>query len=182
MFSYKPFFTTINYFWRSYTTFDGFRRLYTAFGVYILLSTAICYFRRLYTTFSFRDDTHMTSLKIVQYSRPPTPLVHLRPKLFHPLDLGRPISDEPPLPQMTTNQLKENIIQGWLLHVIRSFLQVGFRFFFYQLINLVWLSFDFFSFNWSLINISPSSWLYSLVCAVIQRYQEMSFICNYSHF
>ena len=83
--------------------------------------------------------------------------------------------------QMITNQLKEKIIQGWLLHVIRTFLQVGFRFQ-YQPINLVWLSFDFFSFSWSLTIISPSSWLYTLACAVVQKYQEMSFIYNYSHF
>ena len=38
------------------------------------------------------DDTHM-SMKIVQFSRPPTPsppLVHLHPKFFHPLYLERP--------------------------------------------------------------------------------------------
>ena len=45
--------------------------------------------------FSIRDDTHMKSMKIFQFSRSPTPLDHLRPKLFHPFDLGRPISDEP---------------------------------------------------------------------------------------
>ena len=40
------------------------------------------------------DDTHMTSMKIVQFSRRLTPLVRLRPKFFHPHDLGRPISKE----------------------------------------------------------------------------------------
>ena len=95
-----------------------------------------------------RDDTHMTSMNIVQFSRPPTSLVHLQPKFFHPPDLGRPISiDRPPPPlQIITNRLKENIIQGRLLYVIRSFLQVGFRFQ-YQLINLIRLSFEFFSFS-----------------------------------
>ena len=45
-----------------------------------------------------KDDTHMTSMKIVQFSRPPPPpLAHLRPKFFHPLNLGSPISNEPPL-------------------------------------------------------------------------------------
>ena len=38
----------------------------------------------------------MTSMKIVEFLKSPTPLVHLRPKFFHPLDLGRPISNEPP--------------------------------------------------------------------------------------
>ena len=50
--------------------------------------------------------------------------------------------------KMIANQLKENIIHGWLLSVTRSILKTGFCFQ-YQLINLVWLSFDFFSFRWS---------------------------------
>ena len=68
----------------------------------------------------------------------------------------------PPL-QMITNQLKENVIQGWLIYVIKSFLQVGFHFQ-YQLINLVWLSFDFFSFSWSL-TICFFVALYSCLCS-----------------
>ena len=50
----------------------------------------------------------MTSMKIVQFSRPPTPFVHMRTIFLHPFDLERPISDL----QVITNQLKENIIQG----------------------------------------------------------------------
>ena len=55
---------------------------------------------------------------------------------------------ERPRKYLGTIQLKENIIQGWLLYVIRSFPQVVFRFQ-YQLINLVWLSIDLFLFSWS---------------------------------
>ena len=66
--------------------------------------------------------------------------------------------------QMITSQLKENIIQGWVLYVIKPFLKVGFSFQ-YQLIILVWLYFDFFS----------------IVCIVVQKYHEMSFIYNASH-
>ena len=100
----------------------------------------------------------MTSMKIVQFSRPPTPLVHLRPKFFHPpWPWTSNFKWTPPL-QMMTNQLKENIIQGWLLYVIRSFLYFGSRFQ-YQLINqLIFLL------------------LYTLVCAVAQKYHEMSFV------
>ena len=109
------------------------------------------------------DDAHMTTMKILQFSRASTPLVHLCAKFFHPLDLARPISNEPPTPlQMITNQLNENIIQGWLLYVIKPYVQVGFRFQ-YELINLVWLSFDFFSFSWSL-SICFVVALYSCVC------------------
>ena len=38
-----------------------------------------------------RDDTHMTSMKVVQFSKPPT---HCPSKFFHPLDLGRSISNK----------------------------------------------------------------------------------------
>ena len=93
-----------------------------------------------------RDDTHVPSRKVVQFSRLPTPVVQLRPKFFHPLDLESPISNDPPSPlQMGTNHLKWNNPR-WLLYVIRSFIQVGFRFQ-YQVINFVWLSIDIFSFS-----------------------------------
>ena len=116
-----------------------------------------------YISADFRDDTHMTAMKIVQFSRPSTPLVHLHPKFFHPLDLQSPILNETPPLQMINNQLQKNIIQGWLLYVTNSFLQFGFRIQ-YQRINLAWLSFDFFSFTCSL-----TIWLYTLVCAVEQK-------------
>ena len=45
-----------------------------------------------------RDDTHMLSMKLAQFSRSPTHFVYLHPKFFHPLDLGRPISNGPPSP------------------------------------------------------------------------------------
>ena len=85
----------------------------------------------------------------------------------------------PPL-QMKTNRLKENIIEGWLLCVIGSFLQIGFRFH-YQLINLVWLSFDFFSFSCSLTFCFFVD-LYSCVCSCPKISRNVSFIYNYSHF
>ena len=49
---------------------------------------------------ALRNDTHMVFMKIIEFSKslPPSPLVHLRPKFFHPLDLGRPTSNEPPCP------------------------------------------------------------------------------------
>ena len=111
----------------------------------------------------------------------------------------------PPPLQIIANQFKENIIQGWLLYLVRPFLQVGFRFQ-HQLINLMWLSIDFFSFSWSQSrpqstlkqlknSFSPSSysvkirqdqgwakaslstfsWLYFLVCAGVQKYHKTFF-------
>ena len=49
-----------------------------------------------------------------------------------------------------------------------------------KLINLDWLSFDFF--HLADASLSDLSWLYTLVCAVFQKYNEMFFIYNYSHF
>ena len=48
--------------------------------------------------FIFRDDTHMASMRIVQFSRSLTLFVQLRPIFFHSLDLGRPIRNEHPSP------------------------------------------------------------------------------------
>ena len=61
----------------------------------------------------FRDDTHMTSMKIVQLFKTPHP-PYLHPKFVHPFHLGRPNSSEPPPPpplRMITNKFKENILQ-----------------------------------------------------------------------
>ena len=72
-----------------------------------------------------------------------------------------------PTPTLTSpndNQLiKRKYNPRWLLYVIRSFLQVGFRFQ-YQFINLARLSLDLFSFSWSL-TICFFVALYSCVCS-----------------
>ena len=101
-------------------------------------------------------------------------LVHLHPKFLHPLDLGwtshfrrTPWKRERDLSlflQMITNQLKEKIIHGWLLYVIRTFPQVSFRFQ-YQPINLVWLSFDFFYLAEASLLYLLFVALYSCVCS-----------------
>ena len=103
----------------------------------------------------------MTSMKTVKVLRPLTPLVHPRPKFFSPFNLWRSISKKPSR-QMITNQVKENIIQGWLLFVLRSFFLAGFCFQ-YQLINFDWLYFD---------SISDFWWLYTLLCIVAQKYHN----------
>ena len=103
-------------------------------------------------------------------------LAHLRPKFFHPLDLGRPFQALLAL-QMITNQLKENIVQGWLLYIIRSFLKDGLCF---QYQNLVWLSFDLFSFS-----LSPTICLFvALYCCICScsKISQNVFYYNYSHF
>ena len=76
----------------------------------------------------------------------PHPHVH---NYFTSLTLDVQFQTNHPSSPNDNNHLKENISQGWLLYVIKPFLQVGFRFQ-YKLINLVWLSFHFFSFSWSL--------------------------------
>ena len=83
-----------------------------------------------------------------------------------------PLIPPPPL-QMITNQLKENIIQGWLSDIIRSFLRVGSHFQ-HQLINFVWFS-DFFSFSGSLI-ICFLLALYSYVCCCPKISQNVFYL------
>ena len=86
------------------------------------------------------------------------------PKFFIPL--GRPISDKPPTLQMITNQLKENINPNLTICVIRFFLQFGFCLQ-YQLINFVWLSFDFFSFSWGLTICFFVALYYMALCVLL---------------
>ena len=69
-----------------------------------------------------KDDTRMTSMKIIQFSRIPSPLAIYVQSSSTLLTLDVQFQTNTPSLQMVTNQWKENIIQGWLLYVIRSFL------------------------------------------------------------
>ena len=114
--------------------------------------------------------------------------------------------------QMIANQLKENITEEWLLYVIRSFLQVGFPFQSQLLnLAWLSIGFFPFSWSqnrnhnnfeklktsfsssfygekmswgqcWAEDSQSGFSQLYIFVCAVVQKYREMFFVYNYSHF
>ena len=70
----------------------------------------------------------MTSMKIVQFSRPPTPLVYLRPIILNPLEIGRQISNNPFLSRNDNQSIKRKHNPRLNIYVIRSFPQVGFRF------------------------------------------------------
>ena len=96
--------------------------------------------------FSFRDDTHMTSMKILIFKTPHLPCPATSKILPPPWPSPFNFKRTPPL-QMITNQLSENRIQGWLILLGLSF-RSAFRFY-YQLINLVWLYIDFFWLSWS---------------------------------
>ena len=88
-------------------------------------------------------------------------------------------TNPPPLFPNDNQPIKKSIIQGWLLYVIRSFLQVGFHF---SNSSLILSGFTLTSFHLPEASLSAFSWLYTLVCAVVQKYHKMSFIYNYSHF
>ena len=76
----------------------------------------------------------MTSIKIVQFSRSSTPLVHLRPKFFHLLDHEHPISNEPP-PSPNDNQSTKRKRNPRMTIIC------------YQVLPTSQLSFDVFSFS-----------------------------------
>ena len=94
-----------------------------------------------------RDDTYMTSMKFVKFSRPPPPppppACPTKSKILPPLELGRPISNNPP-PFSKWYKRKHDPTMT-IISVIpssQSLFLVQ-----YQLINLVWRSVDFFSFS-----------------------------------
>ena len=79
-----------------------------------------------------------------------------------------------------TNQSKETIIQGWLLYLIRSFLNFDFRFQYQLSILCIFLLT---SFHLAEVSLFAFSWLYTLECAVVQKHHEMYFIHIFStHF
>ena len=103
-----------------------------------------------------RDDTHVTSMKIAQFSRPSSPLVQLRPKFFHALELdvqfqtppSPPTSTLPPPPLSKWYKRKHNPRMTIKCYQVFPSGRLSFSVQ-YQLINLVWLSVYFFLFNWS---------------------------------
>ena len=111
--------------------------------------------------------------KLSNFEDPQPPLSIYVQNSYTPLTLDINFKQTPSL-QMITNQIRENIIQGWLLYVIRSFLQVRYHFQ-YQLINLVCLSFDFFPFSWSLI-VCFFMALYSCVCGCPKISQNVFYL------
>ena len=109
-----------------------------------------------------RDDTHVTFMKIVQFSRLPTrlSLVHRRSKIFHwpwtsnsKQTLSSP-NDNQSIKRKHNPSINSLILSGFLLtsfHLVKA-------------------------------SLSAFLWLSAIVCAVSQKYNEMSFISNYSHF
>ena len=61
--------------------------------------------------------------------------------------------------------IKENMFQRWLLYVIRL----------YILLYVILSGFPLTSFHLAEASLSDLLWLYTLVCAVVQKYHEMSF-------
>ena len=51
--------------------------------------------------------------------------------------------------------------------------------FVFSINSLILSSFLLTSFHLAEVSIFAFSWLYTLVCAVVPKYHEMSFICNY---
>ena len=91
---------------------------------------------------------------------PPTFLVQLRPKFFHPLDLGRPISKEPnPISNVDLIHLPEtNLVPRAILILKTSFSPSSYS------EKMCWGQ------GWAEASLSPFLWLYILVCAVVQKY------------
>ena len=54
--------------------------------------------------------------------------------------------------------------------------------FVFSINSLILPGFPLTSFHLAEASLSAFSWLYTLVCAVVQKYHEMSFIYDYPHF
>ena len=128
----------------------GFNKLDSCIIVLKLVTLGMIHIWRPWQLSNFQYAPPLLSIYVQNVS---TPLVQLQTIHTH---------THTPL-QVITDQLKENVIQWWIIYAIRSFFQIGFHFK-YQLINLLWLSFDFFSFSWS-VTICFFMALNSCVCS-----------------
>ena len=105
----------------------------------------------------------------------PNPLIYLSPKIFQPLDLGRPISNEVPSPNGNQSiQIKHNPRMTLICY------QVLPSAFVFSIKSLISSSFHLTLFHLAEASLSALSWLYTLVCKVVQKYHEMFF--TYNHF
>ena len=117
----------------------------------------------------------------------PHPLVQLRLNFLHPLDLGCPISNESSTPNDNQSiKIKHNprmnityYISGKIYYISAPSFSSAFVF---SINSLILPRFLLTSFHLAEASLSAFSWLYTLVCAVAQKYYEMPFIYNYSHF
>ena len=115
-------------------------------------------------------------MKIDQFSSPPPiPLVQLRPKFFQPIDLECPISSESLSPSPNDDQsIKRK-------HNRRMSSCLSFRsVFVFSTNSLILFGLPLTSFHLAEVSLSAFWWLYTLVYAVVQKYQEMSFSTHFA--
>ena len=96
--------------------------------------------------------------KFSNFQDPPPPCPSTS-KILPPFDLGRPISNEIP---PSTNQWKENIIQGWIFMLSGPFFRSAFVF---SINSLILSGFSLNSFHLTEGSLSAFSWFYTLVCS-----------------
>ena len=112
-----------------------------------------------------RDDTHMTSMKIVQFLRVPLSIYIQNSSTSLTLDVQ--FQKNPPSLQVITNQLKENKLQRWLLYVSNPCFRSAFVF---SVNSLILSGFLLTTFDLDEASLSAYSWLYTLASALVQNY------------
>ena len=143
-----------------------------------------------------RDDTHMTSMKIIQFSRPPTPPAHPPPQSSHPppplsiylqnsfppLTLDVHFQTQPPPPPSSNDNQSVKRKHNPRMTIICYQVLLSGRLSFFSLCSLILHGFPLTSFHLPEASLSAFSWLYTLVCAFVQKYHKLSFIYNCSYF
>ena len=117
----------------------------------------------------------MTSMEIIQFSRPPTPLFIYVQKSSNLLILDVQFQMKPPSPNENQSiQIKHN---PRMTLICRQVLPSAFVF---SINSLISSSFHLTFLHLAEASLSALSWLYTPVCKVVQKYHEMYF--TYNHF
>ena len=117
----------------------------------------------------------MTSMEIIQFSRPPTPLFIYVQKSSNPLTLDVQFQTKSPSPNGNQSiQIKHKTRMALICY------QVLPSAFVFSINSLILSSFHLTFLHLAEASLSAFSWLYTLVCEVVQKYHEMYF--TYNHF
>ena len=122
----------------------------------------------------------MMSMKIVQFPKPLPPLSIYVQNSSTPLTLDVQFQTNTPPPTTISSPNDNQSIKR--KHNPRMTIICSRSAFVFSINSLILSGFPVTSFYLAEASLFSLSWFYTLVCAVVQKYHQMSFIYSYSHF
>ena len=120
--------------------------------------------------------------KLSNFQDPPPPLSIYLQNSFTPLTLDVHFQTQPPPPPSSNDNQSVKRKHNPRMTIICYQVLLSGRLSFFSLCSLILHGFPLTSFHLPEASLSAFSWLYTLVCAFVQKYHKLSFIYNCSYF